>query len=110
MFVDMILSFVADQVESLTGQATQQVERLTDEVMGGIRQSMNPLRNDGWTGAGAERFYSEMEQVVFPMIVSIVTGGMDFTGMIRQAAGIITQADEAISGMFGGVVDMFDIF
>ncbi len=110
MFIDMILSFVADQVDSLTGQATQQVDRLSDEVLGGLRQSMNPLRSGAWTGQGAERFYSEMEQMVFPMILSIVTGGGDFTGMIGQAAGIINQADEAISGMFGGIVDMFDIF
>jgi hypothetical protein len=110
MFVDTILSFVADQVDNLTSQATQQVDRLSDEVLGGIRQSLNPLRSGAWTGQGAERFYGEMEQMVFPMILSIVTGGMDFTGMISQAAGIITQADEAISGLFGGIVDAFDIF
>jgi hypothetical protein len=51
-----------------------------------------------------------MEQMVFPMILSIVTGGTDFTGIIRNAANIITQADEAVSGLFGGIVDMFDIF
>jgi len=110
MFIEMILSFVADQVDSLTGQATQQVDRLTDEVMGGLKQSLNPLQGGAWTGQGADRFYGEMEQMVFPMIMSIVTGGGDFTGMISQAAGIMTQADEAISGLFGGIVDMFDIF
>lgn len=110
MFVDTILSFVADQVDSLVSQGTREIDRLSDEVMGGIRQSLNPLRSGAWTGQGAERFYSEMEQMVFPMILSIVTGGMDFTGMIQQAAGIITQADEAINGMFGGIIDMFDIF
>jgi hypothetical protein len=110
MFVDMILSFVADQVESLIGQATREVDRLSDEVMGGIRQTMNPLRSGAWTGQGAERFYSEMEQMVFPMILSIVTGGMDFTGIIRNAANIISQADDAVGGIFGGIIDMFDIF
>ncbi|MCU0474577.1 MAG: WXG100 family type VII secretion target [Anaerolineae bacterium] len=110
MFVDMILSFVADQVDSLMGQATQQVDRLSDEVMGGLRGALNPLRSGAWTGQGAERFYGEMEQMVFPMILSIVTGGTDFTGIIRNAANIITQADEAVSGLFGGIVDMFDIF
>ncbi len=51
-----------------------------------------------------------MENVVFPEIMSIMTGGISFVGAFQNAANIIEQADEAISGMIGGVVDAFDIF
>jgi hypothetical protein len=110
MIVGLLLSFVRSQVDNLLQNATKEVDRLQDEVLSGLRNALNPLRNGAWTGQGAEKFYDEMESVVFPEIMSIMTGGISFVGAFQNAANIIEQADQAISGMIGGVVDAFDIF
>lgn len=110
MFMGIIMSFIKSQVNNLLGQATKEIDRLGDEVAGGIRNALNPLQNGMWTGAGANKFFDEMTGVVFPEIAAIATGGMDFVGAFGQAASIIEQADEAISGIVNSVVDAFDIF
>lgn len=110
MIMNLILSFVRSQVDNLLGQATKEIDRLGDEVTGGLQNALNPLQNGMWTGQGAEKFYEEMTSVVFPEIAAIATGGIDFVGAFQGAAGIIEQADEAISGIIGSVVDAFDIF
>jgi hypothetical protein len=110
MILNAILSFVRDQVDNLLNQANKEVDRLQDEVTGGIRNALNPLENGMWTGQGAQKFYEEMRSVVFPEIAAIATGGIDFIGAFQSAAGIIEQADEAISGIISSVVDSFDIF
>lgn len=110
MIMNLILSFVRSQVDNLLGQATKEIDRLGDEVAGGLRNALNPLQNGMWTGQGAEKFYEEMTSVVFPEIASIATGGIDFIGAFQSAAGIIEQADQSIAGMVNSVVDMFDIF
>jgi len=110
MIMNLIMSFVRSQVDNLLGQATKEIDRLGDEVAGGLRNALNPLQNGMWTGQGAEKFYEEMTSVVFPEIAAIATGGIDFIGAFGQAANIIEQADEAISGIVNSVVDMFDIF
>jgi hypothetical protein len=110
MIMNLIMSFIRSQVDNLLGQATKEIDKLGDEVAGGIRNALNPLMNGMWTGEGANRFFDEMQNVVFPEIASIATGGMDFIGAFGQAASIIEQADEAITGIVNSVVDAFDIF
>ncbi len=110
MIVNLILSFVKSQTQGLLGQATKEVDRLGDEVTGGLKNALNPLQGGMWTGQGANKFFEEMTSVVFPEIASIATGGIDFIGAFNGAANIIEQADEAISGIVNSVVDMFDIF
>lgn len=110
MFMGIIMSFIKSQVQNLLGQATKEINRLGEEVTGGLRNALNPLQNGAWTGQGAQKFYEEMQNIVFPEIASIATGGMDFIGAFNQAANIIEQADEAISGIVNSVVDTFDIF
>ncbi|MBK8135163.1 MAG: hypothetical protein IPK52_04895 [Chloroflexi bacterium] len=109
MIMNLIMSFIRSQVDNLLGQATKEIDRLGDEVAGGLRNALNPLQNGMWTGQGAEKFYEEMTSVVFPEIAAIATGGIDFIGAFPGAANIIEQADEAISGIVNSVVDMFDI-
>jgi len=110
MIMNLIMSFVRSQVDNLLGQATKEIDRLGDEVTGGLKNALNPLQNGMWTGQGADKFFEEMTGVVFPEIASIATGGVDFIGAFQNAANIIEQADEAISGIVNSVVDMFDIF
>jgi hypothetical protein len=110
MIMNLIMSFVRSQVDNLLGQATKEIDRLGDEVAGGLRNALNPLSGGGWTGQGFEKFQEEMTSVVFPEIAAIATGGIDFVGAFQSAAGIIEQADEAISGIVNSVVDAFDIF
>lgn len=110
MIVNLILSFVKSQTQGLLNQATKEIDRLGDEVTGGLKNALNPLQGGMWTGQGANKFFEEMTSVVFPEIAAIATGGIDFIGAFNGAANIIEQADEAISGIVNSVVDMFDIF
>lgn len=110
MLGNLFLSFIRSQSNDLMSQATKQVERLTDEVVGGLRNSLSPLEGGMWTGQGANKFYEEMANIVFPEIAAIATGGFDFIGAFQGAADIIEQADEAISGIVNSVVDTFDFF
>lgn len=110
MFGNLILSFIRSQSDNLLNQATREITKLSDEVTGGIRNALNPLQGGMWTGQGANKFFEEMTSVVFPEIASIATGGFDFIGAFQNAANIIQQADEAISGLVNSVVDTFDFF
>lgn len=110
MIMGLIMSLVKSQTQSLLGQATKEIDKLSDEVTGGLKNALNPLQGGMWTGQGANKFYEEMTSMVFPEIAAIATGGIDFIGAFGAASSIIEQADEAISGILGSVVDMFDIF
>lgn len=108
MIGNLIFSFIRDQVDDLIGQGTKQIDRMQDEVLNGLRQSLNPLEGGGWSGQGADKFFTEMSQVVVPEIMSVATGGFDFFGAFGQIANMMEQADEGISGLLGGIGDMFD--
>ena len=47
MIMNLIMSFVRSQVDGLLGQATKEIDRLGDEVAGGLRNALNPLSNGG---------------------------------------------------------------
>lgn len=108
---DFISDAVSDVINQITGFATQ----IADMVESPINNWVNQVMGGVWTGRGADAFVNEMQTVVLPEIAQLIAaiagaggGGGGFLSMIQDAIGIISDADDAITGIIEGVGDLFD--
>jgi len=90
-----------DQLGQIAAQFTQQGDR-TLALGRQVYNCMSQLRDGGWIGVGANRFYNEMESLVLPGLERLVnalhTGGAQ-TARIAQ---ILRAAEEQAGQLFHG--------
>jgi WXG100 family type VII secretion target len=90
-----------DQLGQIAAQFTQQGDR-TLALGRQVYNCMSQLRDGGWIGVGANRFYNEMESLVLPGLERLVnalhTGGAQ-TARIAQ---ILRAAEEQAGQLFYG--------
>jgi uncharacterized protein YukE len=102
-----IFSCVIGEVEDVIQQVTQQANQI-EEVVGSVRNGMNPIQGGAWVGEGANAFIEEVMTRVIPEIMALIASVMGFGGGIGSALGIIQQADNDVFGVIGNVADVFD--
>jgi WXG100 family type VII secretion target len=90
-----------DELGQIAAQFAQQGDR-TLELGRQVYNCMSQLRDGGWIGVGANRFYNEMESLVLPGLERLVnalhTGGAQ-TARIAQ---ILRAAEEQAGQLFHG--------
>lgn len=67
-----------------------------------LRGRMGVLRGGDWVGDSAERFYAEMDSVVFPAMARLINAFQLAADVTRQISQLMQQAEQDASGMLNG--------
>lgn len=102
-----LFSCILNDVEDVVSQVTRHAN-MVEEMMNTVRTGMQPITGGAWVGQGADAFIEEVEGRLIPEIMALITSITGFGGGITQALGIITQADNDVFNVVGGVIDIFD--
>ncbi len=87
-----------EQAASLFAQQSQQ----SQELMQTVSRLVGGLQNGGWVGQGAQTFFSEMEELVFPGISRLASGLQDASQATRRISETLQQAEEEAARLFQG--------
>jgi len=88
-----------EELENLASRFAHQSEA-TQQLLEKVRSRMDPLRNGGWEGRAAERFFGEMDGEVIPVsqkLQAVLENGSQITRAIIQ---MVRQAEEEASSLF----------
>jgi len=102
-----IFSCVIDEVQDVVNQVTQNAKQVEDMV-GGIRNGMQPIQGGAWVGEGANAFIEEVTTRLIPEVMQLIASIMGFGGGITSAFNVIEQADNDVFGIVGSLGDVFD--
>lgn len=102
-----LFSCVIGEVEDVIRQVTQQAN-MVEDMMGQIRNGMQPIMGGAWIGAGADAFVDEVESRLIPEVMALIASVMGFGSGINVAMNIVQQADNDVFNVVGGVMDVFD--
>ena len=65
-----------------------------------LAQHMQTLVDGGWFGEGAETFYNEMEQAIFPAVVRLERALEALGGVVLRASDMMREAEEQAANGF----------
>jgi len=102
-----IFTFIADEISEQVQQYQRQQQQC-EQVVGNIRQGMNPIQGGAWTGQGARAFIREIMTRLVPHIMELIAAIAGFGGNMTKALNVVTQADKMVSGIAGQLSDVFD--
>jgi len=102
-----VFSCVIDEVQDVVGQVVQQSNQV-EEMVGGIRNGMQPIMGGAWTGQGARAFIEEVQTRLIPEVMQLIASIAGFGGNITGAMGLIQEADNQVFGVVGQITDVFD--
>lgn len=100
-------SCIINDVQDVVSQVAQQANDV-DGVGSLIRNGMQPIMGGAWTGQGANAFIEEVNSRLIPEILQLVASIGGFGGGITSALDIISQADNQVANVVGGLADTFD--
>jgi WXG100 family type VII secretion target len=75
---------------------SDQTQQLTQQVKG----VFDGLRGGGWIGKGAEAFFQEMEELVFPGLDRLTRALSDASSAAKRIADTFKQAEDEACGLF----------
>lgn len=81
------------QLEQIAQKFSQQAQA-TQQMLGKVKGSMNPLKNGGWIGKGSDSFFQEMEGKVIPGVTRLQQALDQAASMTKQIAQIMQQAED----------------
>lgn len=90
-----------DQLEQIAAQFAQQGDR-TAALGRQVYNCMSQLRDGGWIGVGANRFYNEMESLVMPAVDRLAKAMDAGSSHTKQIAQILRTAEEEAGNLFYG--------
>ena len=102
-----VFSCIIDEVQDVVSQVTQQSNQV-EEMVGGIRNGMQPIMGGAWTGQGARAFIEEVQSRLIPEVMQLIASIGGFGGNITGAMGLIQEADNQVFGVVGQISDVFD--
>ncbi len=102
-----LFSCVVGEVEDVIRQVTQQAN-MVEDMMGQVRNGMQPIMGGAWIGMGADAFIQEVETRLIPEVMALIASVMGFGSGINIAMNIVQQADNDVFNVVGGVMDVFD--
>ncbi len=102
-----LFSCIINDVQDVVSQVAQQANQV-DEVGNMIKNGMQPIIGGAWTGQGANAFIEEVNTRLVPQILQLFASIGGFGGGITSALDIISQADNQVSSVVGGLADTFD--
>jgi len=82
-----------EELEQISKLFDQQFDR-TEDLVKTIRACMEQLQSGGWIGLGAESFYAEMEELVFPGLDRLCQAFQMASETTMQAAERYAEAED----------------
>jgi len=84
------------EIAKIFSTESEDVGKLTQR----IRQNVDQLRGGGWKSTGADRFYNEMDSIIFPALKRLKAALQQGSQVSQQLAQLLQQAEEEASGLF----------
>ncbi len=91
------------EAAQMIGQQQQAVNGVADMLKGFI-----PVVGDAWKGDDADQFAVDLSQKMLQALSGMDMNLGSFLGQLSSAVDIVNQADNAVNGMVGELVDVFD--
>ena len=85
-----------DELTSLAGQFAQEADQASQMIQQ-IRNCVDDLQAGGWIGRGADKFYTEMEDLIFPALQRLVQALEEAGSGINKIGGLFSDAEQAAS-------------
>lgn len=90
-----------DQLTSISARFRSQAEQ-NEQMQRALQRAFQSLQSDGWKGQGAEAFFAEMQQAVFPALGrlrSALTAGDE---VLREIVEVLRTAEQEAAAPFHG--------
>ncbi|MEW5988029.1 MAG: WXG100 family type VII secretion target [Chloroflexota bacterium] len=65
-----------------------------------VQRAVDALRQSGWLGRAADRFYAEVDEALLPTLRQLVSALDDAGRVSRQVSQMIEQAEQEAAGRF----------
>lgn len=88
-----------DELSNIANQFMQESGAASD-LTNKIQSLVSDLEGGGWIGRGAETFYAEMYDLVFPGLERLVQALDEAGQATKKVADIISQAEQEASSQF----------
>lgn len=88
-----------DELGNIANQFMQEATGIAD-LTSKIQSLVDELEGGGWIGRGAESFYAEMHDLVFPGLQRLSQALEDAGQATKQINNILSQAEQEASGQF----------
>jgi WXG100 family type VII secretion target len=88
-----------DELARISQQFSQQASE-SEQTLQRIQNCVGELQAGGWIGRGADGFYAEMDDEVFPALQRLCRALEDGASTMRRLSDIIRQAEEEAAGTF----------
>lgn len=88
-----------EQLEKVAAQFTNQSQAI-QQMLQKVRASFDKLEQDGWKGEGADAFFKEMREVVFPATTRLHQALEEAHKAAKEIGQNFQRADEEASAPF----------
>lgn len=88
-----------DQMAQAAQKFSQESDQ-TRQLMQQVKGTFEQLRGGAWIGVGAQKFFEEMEQLVFPGVERLSNTLKDAGDASKRIADALKQAEDESSGLF----------
>lgn len=88
-----------DALEKVAGLFANQSQAIQQMLMS-VQRSMDPLRNEGWIGHAADKFFEEMDGEVLPATARLQEALAEASQTTAEAVRMIQEAEEEASSRF----------
>lgn len=92
------------------GEAVQMIAQ-QQQAVNGVADSLKsflPIVGDAWKGDDADQFAVDLAEKMLKALSGMDMNLGSFMSQINSAVDIVNQADNAVNGMVGELVDVFD--
>ncbi|MBE2192605.1 MAG: WXG100 family type VII secretion target, partial [Anaerolinea sp.] len=90
-----------DQLRSIA-QTFEREAQTSQQLLQEIRRCVDQLAQGGWIGAGAEAFFGEMQDLIFPSITRLMNALQSSKQAAGQIAVVLRDAEEEAAKLFQG--------
>ncbi len=88
-----------DQLKNVAQTFSSQADTL-NQMMQNINSNVDTLQGGDWSGQGAQAFFKEMNDTVFPTLKRLNHAMTEAARITQQIAQIMHNAEESAAGVF----------
>jgi WXG100 family type VII secretion target len=88
-----------EELENISRMFAQEGQR-AEQLFAKIRACVGELESGGWIGAGADKFYAEMNELVNPGLQRLIQALDEATDTTKKVATTFSNAEEEAGSMF----------
>jgi uncharacterized protein YukE len=107
MIARILIRIARAVVENVISQLGQQFNIVEQMAMAPMKAIVGQVVGGAWIGRGADAFVEEVNGLMMPSAQNICQHINVFSGNLNRALDIMTQADNQVRGLVGGLADVF---